>query len=218
MEPMLLISGSEFGGPWNGVVPPADADTLFRMLSFATTADIRDKGPNAISVTNTNVTVGSDAFGTYMKFNGSNGYLAFANSLLSSNSMDITIIVGDIVYPTTSPYYFTILDGRPSNTNGRYASFAVVQTPPFKSVTIYGGLEYISTKTAPSNIFPAVIKYKIRNGSFTTNINGVDVQVVSVSNPLATPQSWSLGKSAFSSISGVPWLNAKVYYLDFKKV
>lgn len=218
IEAMLFSREKSSGQAWNGVLPPQDENTLFRMHTFSSVADIRDKGPNSIPVSNNNVTVGSDSLGSFMKFNGSNGYLTFANALLTSTSMDITVIVGDIVYPTTSPYYFTILDGRPQSTNGRYASFAVIQNPPFKPVTIYNGLEYISPRTVNASEFPAVIKYQIRNGYFITSINGIEIHRVDVSNPLNTPQNWSLGKSAFSSISGVPWLNAKVYYIDFKKV
>lgn len=214
----MLFSRIKFSGQaWDGVYPPQDENTLFRMHTFSSPADIIDKGPNSLAVSNNNVTVGSDSLGSFMKFNGSNAYLSFANALLTSTSMDITIIIGDIVYPTTAPYYFTLLDGRPTSTNGRYASFAAIQTPPFKPVTVYGGLEYISTKTVATVEFPAVITYQIRNGSFTTIVNGVEIQKVSVSNPLNTPQNWIFGKSAFSSVGGVPWLNAKVYYIDFKK-
>lgn len=219
LDAMLLTAKNEFSGPWDGVIPPESANTLFRMHTFSSTADVKDKGPNAIAVTNSNVTVGSDTHGTYMKFNGTNGFLSFTSSLLNGNSYDVTFIVGDIVFSPSAQYGLTFLDGRPNITNGRYLSFGCHQAKPFRSSITFNGSGSFSTGTVPDEQFPIVMKVSVRQGYFQVYVNNKLIQQVNVAdNTMTGSAPWRVGRNAFVSQAATPWLNAKVYYLDFKKV
>lgn len=220
LEELLSIYKSTSGGPWNGVLPVQDANTLFRMHTFSTTADIRDKGPNAIPVTNTGITVGSDSHGTYMKFNGTGTFLSFTSSLLNGNSYDITLIMGDLNYPGTSSLYgVTVLDGRPNSTNGRYLSFGYDRSSPFISNLSFQSSGSASTVSVPLANFPAVLVVKVRPTGFTVLANGVIVHTWNLSDTAMTDNAqWRVGRNAFVSSAAVPYYSGKIYYMDFKKV
>lgn len=219
LEIMTAAQAPGFQGPWNGVLPPQDQNTLFRMHTFSTTADIKDKGPNALAVTNSNVTVGSDVHGTYMKFNGSSSALAFQSALISSLPMDINIILGDLVYVPTALYDITVIDGRPNITNGRYFFAGVGKASPFRTNLSFQGAGYYGDKTVPQSQLPCIIKCKLRQGYFSTEVNGVEVQrTIIPDNTLSSPQIWRVGRNAYVQQAATPWLNAKIYYIDFKKV
>lgn len=211
--------GDGFQGPWDGVLPPQDDKTLFRMHSFNTTADVKDKSPNNIAVTNSNVTVGSDSKGSYMQFNGVNSSLAFTSAILNGTSFDATVIIGDIGYPTTAIYGGVILDGRPNVTNGRYLTTGFSQKPPFVSTVSFQGAGRFAEKSVPNEQFPIVITYQVRPGSFTTVVNGqiVDVWVVA-DNVMTGSAPWRVGRNAYVQQAQTPWLYGKIYYIDFKKV
>lgn len=219
LEMMTAATALGFQGPWNGVLPEQDQNTLFRMHTFVTSADVKDKSPNAIAVINSNVTVGSDEYGTYMKFNGINSSLAFTSALLDGNSYDITMILGDIVYPTSAQYGVTLLDGRPNITNGRYFSFGFDQRSPFRSSITYQGQGVYSDKTAPIDQFPVVLIASVRPTGFKIKLNGLLVQEWNLSDTAMSGSApWRVGRNAYVQQAVTPWLNAKVYYMDFKKV
>lgn len=218
LEILMTSEVKDFEGPWNGVLPTQDEKTLFRMHTFSTTADVKDKGPNAIPVTNSNVTVGSDDHGTFMKFNGTNAALAFTSALLNGNTFDVTMIVGEIVFPTTGQYGITLLDGRPNITNGRYLTFGCHQAKPFRSSISFNGTGYFGTETVPDEQFPMVMKVQVRPGYFRIFVNGKLVQQVNADTTMTATAPYRVGRNAFVSQAATPWLNAKVYYMDFRKV
>lgn len=212
-----VVSG--FQGPWNGNLPAQDQNTLFRMHTFNTVSDVKDKSPNAIAVTNSNVTVGTDDYGTYMKFNGANSSIAFTSALLNGNSYDVTMILGDIAYPTTTQYGVTLLDGRPNITNGRYFSIGYDQRSPFMSSISYQGQGAFAQKTVPVEQFPIVLVASVRPTGFQIRVNGMLVQDWPLSDTaMADNAPWRVGRNAYVQQAATPWLNGKIYYMDFKRV
>uniref|UniRef100_UPI003D817125 hypothetical protein n=1 Tax=Escherichia coli TaxID=562 RepID=UPI003D817125 len=219
LEIMTAAQAPGFQGPWDGVLPPQDQNTLFRMHTFDTIADVKDKSPNAIAVTNSNVTVGSDVHGSFMKFNGTNSSLAFSSPLLDGNSYDVTFIMGDIAFPSTAQYDVTILDGRPNITNGRYLTWGYSKTLPFRSTISYQGAGVFGTIPVPGDQFPIVYKISVRPGSLRAYANGKMIQEWLLADTAMTGNApWRVGRNAYVQQAATPWLNGKVYYIDFKKV
>lgn len=219
MQEMLTIAAPlGFTGPWDGTIPPGDANTLFRMHTFSSASDIRDKGPNAIPVTPSNVTVGVDSRGSYMLFNGVNSVVAFASSLLDSNSFDLRFILGDLGYSPSALYDVTLIDGRPNVTNGRYLTVGYNKAKPFGSNLAFQSVGNYGQELVPDGQFPIVITIKVRPGKFEVVVNGKVIQTWAVSDTAFASQQWRIGRNAYSTSAQTPWLNGKVYYFDLKRV
>lgn len=211
---MLMNGGKLVQGPaWDGTIPPATSNTLFRMTDFATTSDIKDKGPNAIAVTNTSVTVGSNTLGTYMNF-GATGYLTIATSaLFNLASLDITVILGDVLFPG-GQFGTSIIDARPVNTNGRYITMS---TPPVAPLTLDFAYNSVGIGTTPTiENTPFKVDLRLRPSEITVVANGTPIKTMTGSFTY-TNQQYKIGRSAFAS-AGVPNLRAKIYYIDIKSV
>lgn len=210
----MMYSGAKGWRP-----PAADANTLFRLVDFNSAADIVDRGPNKISVTNNGgLTVGKDAIYTYMLFNAAK-WLSFTSSLLNRTNIELTWVVGDIL-KVNSQYGGPLLDTRPVGSNGNYHIFGINQNaaaPPYKLVYNYPS----STSTAFDTTlgvskYPSVIKLRITSTGAQVLVDGKVVYTDSVASALSTAN-LKIGRSAFAS-AGVPELYLKMYFFEIKAI
>lgn len=212
----LLFSGKS-GNYWNGVLPTQDANTLIRLHTFNSTADIIDKGPLSIPVTITGTfTRGQDGHGTYLQFTTSN-YLSFSNAALTYSSFDITMILGNVVFPG-GQYGPPLIDARPNLSNGNYIAVSHLPNAPFTTALYYATTDGpAASASTPAKDFPAVVVVKCRPTSVTVLINGIVVHTWNRS--FSWPQqSYKIGRNAYAQNVAIPNLQARVYYFDIKKV
>lgn len=214
-----LLSNPNGQVAWNGVLPLADSNTLFRLGGFNTTADIKDTGGKNIPFSNYGLVAGSDSFGTYMNFNGSS-WLEFKNSLVNAAAVEITFIIGGVV-KNPNPYPPPLLDTRPTETNGYYFIFPIWSHDSSMLLqTAYPGAE-TKVSTEPVKANPVVIKYVINNrtikvycgGKLLITFNWMD----NGASGAFVDQYVKVGRSAFAS-AGVPNFQGKMYYFEIKKI
>jgi len=192
---------------------------VFLMTDFLTTADIKDKGPYSIPVTNNgNIPVGADAYGTYMNFTGlTTQWLEFASTNLNIGEAEIRVKLSNFQYRNTM-YQNVILDGRPYQTNGPYLNFAYTSnvTAPFQVYANYNSSQTLYSGTINAASYPIEVILKIRTTGTSILINGV--QVASSSNTINfVNQQFKVGRNAFIATAAVPYLYAKVYHLEIRK-
>lgn len=201
---------------WNGILPSQDSNTLFRMHTFNTSADIIDKGPNSIPVTkNGSVAVGSNNTGTYLNFPGGGSWINWTSSLLNGNSYDMTMIIDTPTY-SGGQYPLPLIDSRPSQTNGQYVSFFYNQTSPFILTPYYNGSGGPVTTSVPAASFPVVLKLSIRPSSISIYAGDSLIGSWSGTFTLAANAPFKIARHAYSNVvtDGI----FKMYYFDIKKV
>lgn len=197
---------------WNGVIPPADANTLIRMHTFNTISDIVDKGPNNISVTrNGNVSVGSNSIGSYVNFPGSGSWVNFSSSLLNGNSYDMTFIIDNPTY-TGGP----LIDSRPTQTNGQYVVFGFGENSPFTTSLYYNSTLYSNSSSVSASSFPVVLVYKVRPSVITCYAGDTLIATWTGNFNFVNNAPFKIARNAYSN--AVPDAIFKMYYFDIKKV
>jgi hypothetical protein len=210
----LMLSGTNVWRP-----PAADANTLFRLVDFNSAADIVDRSPNKIAVTNNGgITVGSDKISTYMLFNAAK-WLSFTSSLLNRTNVELTWVLGDIL-KVTSQYAGPLLDTRPVGSNGNYHILSINQNaaaPPYKLSYNYPSNTSVSFDTTLGvSKYPSVVKLRIMSTGAEVLVDGKVVYTSSVASVLNTA-SLKIGRSAFAS-AGVPELYLKMYFFEIKAI
>lgn len=210
-----------FGGTSGKIViPPADAKTLFRMVDFNNSADIRDKGPNAIAVTPSGLTVGTDTFASYMLFNGS-GYFGIANSaLLARNNIELNFIIGAVSYVTAN-YGQAIFDTRPvsNNGDGLYHLMGIDKSSADPARLYLNYDAYTSLYTEPMNLNAGPIQLTIKitsTGSYFYVNKKLIGQPSALVGALRT-NNLKVGLGAYKS-AGVPNFRGRVYYMDIRSL
>ena len=196
-----------------------ESSPVFLMKDFNTTADIKDKGPHSIPITNNgNLPVGSDQYGTYINFTGNTSqWLEFSSSHLDLGQCEITMVLGNFQYRNTQ-YGSAILDCRPYQTNGPYflLGYSSSTPAPFNVSVTYNSSQTLATPKIDSDLYPITLKIQIRTTGTTIFING---------NPVATSnytinfvnQKFKVGRNAFIATAAVPYLNAKIYKFEIRK-
>lgn len=212
----LIISPRQDRGEDPGL-PQPDENTLFRMHSFNSLADVRDKGPSAIPVTRgTAISVGRDETGSFMKFSGNGSFVNFPSPLLNLPEVDIIMIVDSLAIENGSwaagP---ALVDSRPSSVNGDYFTAGFDRFLPFRLAT--------SFKAANSPLTTAIdntksrYDFSFRKTKSVVKINNVERLSWSITgNGLTGHQNWTIGRNAFKGV-GVPDLIGKVYYFELRK-
>lgn len=196
-----------------------ESSPVFSMRDFNTTADIKDKGPYAIKITNNgNIPVGSDQFGTYMNFTGNTTqWLEFSSPYLDLGQCEVTMVLGNFQYRNTM-YQNPIIDCRPYQTNGAYFSFSYTsnEQAPFKLYTMYNNTVNATTPGIDAALYPITVKIQIRTTGTIISVNG---------NPVASStatinfvnQQFKVGRNAYIATAAVPYLYAKIYKFEIRK-
>lgn len=214
LEQMLLLKKK--GSGWNGQIPSADANTLFRLANFTSLSQVKDSGPNSIPVTiNGSVSVGSDSLGNFVNFPGSGAFLSFTSSFLNGSNLDIKIIMSYPVFPG-GIYGASILDGRPNQTNGNYLSVFYPNVAPFKIIPYYNATEGPNSSSIDQKEFPCVIDLKVRPGYIETSANGKVIGRWENSFTFVNNAPFKIARHAYSN--AVPDAVFKMYYFEMKKV
>lgn len=206
-----------------GNPPPTEGNIIFLLNDFSTVADIKDKGPQNISVNKgANLTVGQDSRGKYVLMPGSswNDVINFGSSLLNCSEVEINMTVGDVL-TTGGGYGALLFDNRPDRTNTNNLLFQIVTMGSgvydrkFAVNTNNTGI-YSTQSYGTSELLRIKVKVKA-NG---TNVYVNDVNIIST--PLK-PVSFvglyaGIGRHAFSNVSGTMPLKAKLFYFDIRKI
>lgn len=192
---------------------------VFSMKDFNTTADIKDKGPYSIPITNNgNIPVGSDQYGTYMNFTGNTSqWLEFSSTYLDLGQCEITMVLGNFQYRNTQ-YDNPILDCRPYQTNGPYflLGYTSTQQAPFKLSLTYNSSQTVVTPTIASELYPITMKIQIKTSGTVIYINGNPVATTSYTINFVN-QKFKVGRNAFIGSAAVPYLYAKIYKFEIRK-
>lgn len=210
----MMISGSRRWTP-----PPADSNTLLRLVDFASVADIVDRSNNKIAITkNGSFSVGSDSIYSYMLFNASK-WLSFSAGVLNRTNIEITWVIGDVL-KVNSQYGGPLLDTRPISTNGNYHIFGINQntaSPPYQLVYNYPTNVSTAFDTKVGvDPYPAIIKLRLKSTGTEVTVNGKTVYSNATGSTLDTTN-LKIGRSAFAS-QGVPELYLKMYFLEIKAI
>lgn len=209
---------------YGNIIPPVQYNVLFSMHDFTSTADIKDKSSNNITVTNAGaVSVGSNTYGTYMNFNGVNtSYLNFKdNKLAIGTNMEIYFKVSGLIY-RGGQYLTLLLDTRPVGTNGNYYLFGYTSNAaaPFK---IYNNInnsgDNYSTLTLPADTtVPIEIRIRLLSTGTYVYVNDTLYNTSSQVLNINTLQNYTIGKNAFSSTAATPFLNAQIYKFEIRQL
>lgn len=194
-------------------------EPIFLMENFITTADIKDKSPNAIPITvNGSLPVGADSYGTYMNFTGlSTQWIEFKNALLDVGECRINLVMSNFQYRSNSQNYNNpIIDCRPYGTNGQYFYFDYRggSPAPFSSNLIYNNTVVANTGTY--NQYPVHFQIDIRSTGTQVYVNG-DLKINVANTVNMVNQSFKIGRNAFINTAAVPLLYAKIYKFEIRK-
>lgn len=211
-----ILTVAETGRYWDGVPPPQDANTLFRMHTFSTLADVVDKGPNSVPVTRNGTFVVSNdpAYGPKVRMTAAN-FLSWASTLLNAQSFDVTMILGNYAVPASSPVLF---DGRPNNTNGNYVAVSIFRASPTYTSFYHNQVQAPASTTFVIGADPVVMTFKFRPNVQEAWVNGKLVLSWPGSFSYASNQNYKLGRNAYAASANIPNLQADLYYFDIKKV
>ncbi|QZA71057.1 hypothetical protein AH06_288 [Erwinia phage AH06] len=201
-------------------IPEADANTLFRMVDFKTTSDVKDKGPNTIAVTPSGMKVGTDAFASYMLFDGA-GYFGIANTaLLARNNVELNFIIGSVTYVTAS-YGEAIFDTRPVSSNGdnlyHLMGLDVATADPARFYLSYPSNKAVYSPVMNVNDGPVLITIRITTTGSYLYINGKLIGQPSTTVGALRTNNLKVGLGAFKS-AGVPNFRGRMYYMDIKAI
>lgn len=193
---------------------------VFLMKDFISSGDIKDKSLNAIPITvNGNIPVGSDQYGTYMNFTGqTTQWIEFKNTKLDIGEAEIIVVAGNFQYRSTM-YANPIIDCRPYQTNGAYffTSYTSNKAAPFAIQTVYGGTNYIDSPDIQPELYPVTLKFRVTTSGTTVYYNDTLVS----SSPLTcnfVGQYFKIGRNAFIATAQVPYLYAKIYRIEIRKI
>lgn len=197
------------------VIPPQDSTTLFRMVDFKSTSDIKDKGPNSIGVTASGLSVGTDTFANYMNFDGNGFFKVASSALLNRTGIELRFIVDKIVLINAS-YGETIMDTRPTGDNGdgNYYLMGLDQgtTSPIKFYLVNPTSTSRFSNPVDITKGPMLLSIKLTSAGSTLSING-QVIINNPTNSALRTNNLRVGISAFSS-AGVPNFRGRMYYMD----
>lgn len=209
---------------YGNTAPSPDAyKVLFGLKDFHSTADIVDRSGNAIPVNNANsIGVGSDAYGTYMNFTGTNTQWINCKStkLDIGTNCELYYKISGLTY-YGGQFGIMLMDSRPLNTNGNYLLFAYSSTKPapFYGITNVN-LKGDVTATTP---FPTdqTVPYELRLRMLKTGTYLYLNNVLISTNPEplnVVNQNWTIGRNAFSSQAATPFLTAKIYQFEIRQL
>jgi hypothetical protein len=214
----LMHCGSRSDWP---MIPPGGTvdNTLFKLSSFSTVADIKDTSKNAIAVTNNSgLTVGTDSHGSYINFNG--GWLTASSTLMNNANVEINAIIGDMLPTLSGQYPNAFLDTRPAGTNGNYVlmCFTNQLSPPYKPVIAIPPANNDTTTVtvdAPINTYPVFFKLRITTTGVELYMNNklIYTQAPTV---VFNGTNFKLCRSAFSA--AVANFRCKLYYFDIRSI
>lgn len=186
---------------------------VFQLVNFNTVQDIKDTSTNNITVNNTGITVGTDARGTYMNFNGSTGnFLSFSNSVLTmADNYEIEIVLSSFTF-RSNLYPNAIFDNRPAGTNGNYIYlyYSSNEQPPYKFGLAFpsGTVQIVSSTTALANDL-ITIRLRSTGGIMSMYVNNI-LQGTVTTHPFVGTNC-KIGQNAFVGTATVPYLQCRMY-------
>lgn len=205
-------------------VPPS-GNVIFQLSTFRSNADIVDRGPLNIPVTRGgNVSVGEDSYGSYILFPGGSfsDIVNFGDSRLSCKEAEINMTVGDIL-DTGGAYGPCMLEGRPNGQNGNYLLFLVIAS----NGAIGGHYREFAVNANQNALYPGakvsqsgINKFRVKCLKNKTEVyfNEVLVGTYAVGLNDFNGSFLSIGRHAFSSVTGTTPFKGKVYYMDVRKI
>lgn len=197
--------------------------TIFRLKDFLTTSDIVDSSGNNIVVNNsTAIGVGTDSYGTYMNFTGTNTqWLNFNSPLFNiGTNMEIYMKISNWIYKG-GQFGQAFLDTRPIGQNGNYliTGYTSQSLAPFSTTLNVAGTESVSStiKLPADTSVPVVIQTRCLSTGTKQLVNGIEynstTQVINMIN-----QNYTISRNAFYAVAATPYLTARIYEFEIREI
>lgn len=214
--PQLVQYGNE--------IIPDPYQVLFSLKNFNSASDIVDKSGNNITVTNASaISVGSDLYGTYMNFNGSNTqWLNFNSPIFNiGTNMEIYFRLSRWGNNLGGQYGTAFIDTRPIQTNGNYliTGYSSHLASPY-STNMNVSMNQISDSTLklPSdNTTPIEITVRCLSTGTYQYVNGTLFNSTPVVINMVN-QNYTISKNAYYGSANTPFLNARIYQFEIRKL
>lgn len=212
--------GAEVDYPW---LLPDTPQTVFRIHSFNTLSDVRDRSVSNVPITKgAGLVVGENSHGPYINFNGSaSNYLRVKDAKLDKLQVEINFVISDMMY-NGSQYGSAVMDTRPdgSNASNIIDGYTTNSTPPFRSSAWINGTALTGTYLYPqtTGAAPMHIQLQITTTGVRKYVDGVlDYTTAAKLSNGFVDQYINISRSPFASL-GVPNCIFKLFYMDIKVI